>query len=119
MSGHPLSKALQATLIMPLMAAAAAAGSGSSSSSGSGSAAYPGACVQLLHAVCGCVSKQPQTAAAGPELFNRQQDSSRVSESLALACRLQPHMLAACRAAGEHPCEGQAAHCSATSYCRA
>lgn len=99
-AGTRLSKALQAKLVAPLMSAAAAAAMPGLHAPG----AYDSACVQLLHTVCGgsCnstngVQQTRGTAAAGSA---PQWDSAKVAESLALACRLQPHVLRACRIAG-------------------
>jgi hypothetical protein len=100
-AGHPLSKALQNLLVTPLMAAAAAAAGAGADTNSTLSAAYSNACVRLLHAVCssGSANSQPLTATLGFSA-SQQHDSSKVSESLALACRLQPHLILACQQSG-------------------
>lgn len=59
--------------------------------------AYHSACVQLLHTVCNSTSSGSGGAVAPAAVLHPQCDSSRVSEALTLACRLQPHLLAACQ----------------------
>ena len=61
--------------------------------------AYHSACVQLLHAVCNSNSSSSSSggAVAAAAVLHPQCDSSRVSEALTLACRLQPHVLTACQ----------------------
>lgn len=87
-----MSKVLQHKLVPAVMAAAAAAAS-ADTAGGVSAAAYNKACQQLLLAVC---------SSSGVSTVNdvEQRDSSKVSEALALACRLQPHILHACASTG-------------------
>lgn len=121
-AGHALSKALQTSLVAPLMAAAAAAATAAASAEAAAAgmtlAAYHGACVQLLYAVCGSSGSQLAAAAAAAGSVKQQaqqRDGRQVSESLALACRLQPHLLVACQTDGRANDDQAATNSSSSS----
>lgn len=128
-AGHPLGKAMRASLITPLMAASAAATGaakaaggqtaagaatapeppGAAAAAGGGgtsdSTTYSRACVQLLLAVCGEASSSslPQASSSTVQSSElaQQWECGKVADALGLVCRLQPHVLLACRQGGE------------------